>query len=303
MQVMIAWDDLRFLLALRDGSLAAAARALRVDATTVGRRLAAAERTLGTRLFTRTPDGLRPTAAGLRALAAAEKAREAVLALEREVAGADERVEGTVRITSGDGVLIHALAAALPVLLDRHPSLRVELLATSRPLDLTRGEADVAVRLFRPREPTLVATRAAILRYGLFASRDYLQRAGTPRSLAELARHDVIGFDSSLAATAEMRWIAQHVPPERLRVRGSTIPVVLAACRAGAGIAAVAELFAVQDPGLTRVLPSVALPSREAWIVTHPDLRRSARIVAVTAWITSALASRRTRPGSRTRAR
>ncbi len=85
-------------------------------------------------------------------------------------------------------------------------------------------------------------------------------------------------------------------------VRGSTIPVVLAACRAGAGIAAVAELFAARDPGLTRVLPGVALPSREAWIVSHPDLRRSARIVAVTAWITSALASRRTRPGSRTRA-
>jgi DNA-binding transcriptional LysR family regulator len=152
----------------------------------------------------------------------------------------------------------------------------------------------VAVRLFRPREPALVASRAAILRYGLFASQEYLARAGVPRSGAELARRDFIGFDSSLAATPEMRWLAQHVPPERLRIRGSTIPVVLAACRAGAGIAAVAELFAAQDPGLTRVLPGIALPSREAWIVTHPDLRRSARIAAATAWIASALTRRRT---------
>jgi DNA-binding transcriptional LysR family regulator len=125
MQAMILWDDLRFLLALREGSLAAAARALRVDATTVGRRLAAAERALGTRLFTRTPEGLTPTAAGLRALAAAERTDEAVLALEREVSGGDARAEGTVRITSGDGVLVHALAPALPLLVARHPSLRV----------------------------------------------------------------------------------------------------------------------------------------------------------------------------------
>jgi DNA-binding transcriptional LysR family regulator len=301
MQLMIAWDDLRILLALRYGSLAAAARILRVDATTVGRRLAASERALGTRLFTRTPEGLRPTAAGLRALAVAEQSADAISALERDVAGSDERVAGRVRITSGDGVLVHALAPALPTLVARHPLLQVELLASSRPVDLARGEADVAVRLFRPRESVLVARRAATLRCGLFASHQYLERAGTPSGLADLARHDFIGFDSSLAATPEMRWAAQHVPPERLRVRGSTIPVVLAACRAGVGIAVVAELFAVHDPELTRLLPRVALPSREAWVVTHPDLRRAARIVAVTSWITSALANRRTCRSARKR--
>ncbi|HYG66487.1 MAG TPA: LysR family transcriptional regulator, partial [Anaeromyxobacteraceae bacterium] len=114
---MIHWEDLRFLLAAhRGGSLAGAARALGVDATTVGRRLGAAERALGARVFTRTPDGLRPTAAGLAVLAAAASMEHAVEAAERAAAGTDGRVEGSVRVTSGEGVLTALLAPALPAL-------------------------------------------------------------------------------------------------------------------------------------------------------------------------------------------
>lgn len=285
-----AWDDLRVLLALhRAGTLAGAARALRVDATTVGRRLAAAEAALGARLFARTPEGLRPTAAGRRALAHAARAAEAVEALEREVAGVDARVEGVVRLTSGEGVLVHALAPALPALRARHPGLRLELVAATRPLDVARREADVAVRLFRPREPALVAKRVATLRYGLYAAPAYLARAGAPRSVADLAAHEVVAFDEALADTPEMRWLARHVPDAQVVVRSTSIPVILAACRAGAGIAAVAERFAEGDPALVRVLPRAALPAREAWIVVHPDLHRSARIAAVAHWIGEAL--------------
>jgi DNA-binding transcriptional LysR family regulator len=285
MQAMVHWDDMRYLLAAhRDGSLAAAARTLGVDATTVARRIAALERALGARLITRTRSGLRATTAGLGVVTAAARVNEAVEVVEREVAGADTRLEGRVRVTSGEGVLARVLAPALPGLRARHPGLRVELIAASRALDLLHGEADLAVRLFRPREPGLVARRLTSLSYGLFAAPSYLARAGAPRNASELAGHDVLGFDASLEPTPEMRWLARHVPPAAMRFRTSSTVVLLAACEAGAGIAALPERLTA-GLGLARVLPRADLPDREAWLVMHPDLRRTARIVAVSAWI------------------
>jgi DNA-binding transcriptional LysR family regulator len=291
MQAMFLWDDLRVLLAAHRGrTLAGAGRALGVDATTVGRRLHALEEALGARLVERTPEGLVLTEAGLRAVAVAEKADDLVTGLGREVSGADARTSGVVRLTTGDGLLVHVLAPALPALRARHPGLRLELLASTRPLDLARREADLAVRFFRPREPGLVAKRLAPLSYGLYAAPAYLARAGEPRRAADLGAHDLVGFDASLAATPEMRWFARHAPEDRFVVRASTTPVVLAACRAGLGVAAVAEIIARGEPGIVRILPRAALPEREAWAVLHPDLRGSARVGAVLEWLGETLA-------------
>ncbi|HYG68644.1 MAG TPA: LysR substrate-binding domain-containing protein, partial [Anaeromyxobacteraceae bacterium] len=171
----------------------------------------------------------------------------------------------------------------------RHPNLSVELVAATRALDLLRGDAELAVRLFRPREPGLVARRLGALRYGLYASRSYLEAAGPLRSPAELSAHAVLGFDAALESTPEMRWLARHVAPVRWAVRTSSTAVLLAACRAGVGIAPLAARFAASTPELLPVLPEAELPAREAWLVVHPDLRRSARIQATSAWIADAL--------------
>lgn len=290
MQAMIVWDDLRILLALHRGrTLAAAGRALGVDATTVGRRLAALEEALGARLFDRTPEGLEPTEAGRRAAALAERTDEGVTALEREVGGFDARVEGSVRLTTGDGLLAGVLIPALPALLARHPGLRLELLAGTRAYDLTRREADIAVRLFRPREPALVAMRLTPIPYGLYAAPAYLARRGSPARASELAAHDLLGFDASLERTPEMRWLLARAPEARFVVRCSTTPALLAACRAGLGIVACATRIADAEPGIARVLPRAKLPTREAWAVYHPDLRGSARIAAVLEWLAEVL--------------
>ncbi|APR81631.1 Transcriptional regulator, LysR family protein [Minicystis rosea] len=294
MQAMIQWDDLRVLLAAHRGhTLAGAGRALGVDATTVGRRLHALEETLGTRLVERTPDGLVLTDAGLRAVAVAEEADARVTGLSREISGADARVAGTVRLTAGEGILVHVLAPALPALAARHPELRLELIASTRPLDLARREADLAVRLFRPREPGLVTKKLAPLAYGLYAAPAYLARRGEPRRTADLDAHDLIGFDAALSGTPEMRWLARHAPEGRFAVRASTTPVLLAACRAGLGILAVAEIIARGEPGIVRVLPRVTPPEREAWAVLHPDLRGAARVSAVLAWLDDVFARKR----------
>jgi DNA-binding transcriptional LysR family regulator len=134
-----------------------------------------------------------------------------------------------------------------------------------------------------------VTRKLGVLEYGLYASPEYLRRKGTPKRAADLAKHDFIAFDASLDFIPEMRWLAQHVPPERLVLRGSTLPVLLAACASGVGILAMAQLFG-DAAQLTRILPSQELPSREAWGVVHPDLRKVARVKVVQDWLAEVLA-------------
>lgn len=283
---MLAWDDLRFFLAVhRARSHAGAARALRTAATTVGRRLAAVEAGVGARLFTRTPDGLAPTAAALRLLPHAERMEAEASEAERALAGADARPTGSVRVTTGDGFAAFVLAPALPAFLEAHPGLTLEIRADVRALDLTRGEADVAVRLFRPRERSLVARRLGLERYALYAAPAYLARRGTPRSARDLARHDLVLYDQALDRLRTQTWLRQTASGARIAVRASTTTTMHAACAAGAGIALLTMSAVRADPAFTPVLPTLRPPAAEIWAVTHPDLRATARVTAVLRWL------------------
>ena len=195
----MSWDDLQvFLATVRTGSYASAARALGVDPTTVGRRISALEAKLGARLFDRTPHRLEPTAVAMAIVPRAERIDAEVLAVEREASGADARVTGPVRITGSDGVVNEILVPALLALRQRHPGLAIELRAETRVLDLSRRETDVAIRLVRPTQASLIARRMGLLGFGIYAARSYLDRRATPRSLADTADHDWIGFEAEL---------------------------------------------------------------------------------------------------------
>ncbi|MFT3916703.1 MAG: LysR family transcriptional regulator [Anaeromyxobacteraceae bacterium] len=284
-----AWDDLRVALAVqRRGSHGGAARVLGVDTSTVGRRLSALEAALGARLFNRTPAGLLPTREGAALLVRAARVEEEALAVEREVGGADARVSGSVRLTASDGLLHHLLLPALGELRRAHPGLTLELRPDALALDLARREADVAVRLFRPRGGSLVARRLGTLRHGLFASREYLERRGAPREARDLADHDHVGFDASLDGVPQLRRLRQLVPSPRWAVRSTTTTAQVLACLEGAGIAMLGTFIARREPRLVPVLPSLELPSREVWLAYHEDLRGNARVAAVQAWLRTA---------------
>ncbi len=286
MQGMHHWDDLRvFLAAHRGRSHAAAARLLGVDATTVGRRLSALESALGARLFDRTREGLSLTREGARVLSMAEHIEERFLGLEREVGGSDVRLEGLLRLTAGEGLMSLVLVPHLLEFREKHPGIDLELRTDSRPLDLARREADVAVRLFRPREEALVVRRLGSLPYGLYASEAYLAHRGHPRTQRELSRHDFVTFDPSLDSVPEMRWLRRHAPGARYAVRTNSTSAILAACASGQGLAAVATAFASANPRLVRVLPGAKLPTREAWSAVHQDLRGNARVRALLSWL------------------
>jgi DNA-binding transcriptional LysR family regulator len=281
-----SWDDLRVLLAVhRKGSHGGAARLLGVDPTTIGRRLAALEQALDTRLFDRTPAGLVATDAGAALAARAARVEEEVLAAEREIGGANARLEGPVRITASDGILHWVVVPALADLRREHPGVVVELRADTRALDLSRREADVAIRLARPKEPSLVARRLGAMSMGLYASRAYLERRRAPRTIADLAEHDFVGFDASLDALPQARWLRTLVRAPRWVVRATTTTAQVAACAEGLGIALLASFIAPREPRLVPVLPSRAPAPRDAWLAVHEDMKRSARVRAVLAWL------------------
>jgi DNA-binding transcriptional LysR family regulator len=283
---MFEWDDLRVFLAVhRTGSHAAAGRLLRVAPTTIGRRVAALEAAVGSRLFTRRPEGLVGTAAAAALAARAERVEAELLDAERELSGADARPTGTVRITCGDGFAAFVLAPALPAFLAEHPGLAVEVLADVRALDLTRGEADVALRNFRPRERSLVARRLGQERTALHAATAYLARRGRPRTARDLAAHDLVLYDRAMDRQQGQAWLRQVAPEARVAVRANSTTMLHAACAAGAGLALLSTAFVRDDARLEPVLPSLAPPPLELWAVTHADLRASARVVATLRWL------------------
>jgi DNA-binding transcriptional LysR family regulator len=290
-----SWDDYRFFLALhRQGSTSRAARALGVDVTTVRRRLSGLETTLGARLFRRHRDGAALTAAGEHLLARVLKLEATAIEIERDIDGNDQRAEGVVKLTAGEAFISRLVAPALGDFLRRYPAIQLELHSDNQRADLVRGEADVALRLGRPSDESLVARKIANLEFGLYASRSYLARTGNPADEAELSRHVFVGYDTSLERTPETQWLlARGV---RWTVRTNSPSAILASASAGHGIASVSTLFASQESELERVLPKLKLPSREVWLVTHRDLRQATRVRVLMDFIESLF---RSSPNSR----
>jgi DNA-binding transcriptional LysR family regulator len=212
MQNQFSWDDVRVLLALfRTRTLSSAAVRLGANPSTVGRRLDALEDALGARLFDRTPDGVAPTAATEHLLAHAERLEQAAYALGGAVEGFETRTEGVVRITAPPGVADHFLAPALPRLLSRYPDIRVELDASVRSLDLTRREADLALRAVRPESGDLVAVKIADEQDRLFTSR----AARRPCTSAALAARTIPSAARLSPGTADPQAPAGSPPDGR----------------------------------------------------------------------------------------
>jgi DNA-binding transcriptional LysR family regulator len=274
------WDDIRYFLAIyRCGSSNGAARQLGVQHTTVGRRLTALEAALGTNLFMRTPEGLSPTAAALEILPLAEDAERSFLAITRQVGSSDSRIEGQVRLTTSDAFSTYVVRQ-LPKLRERHPALTVEILGGNTVFDLSRGEADLAIRMVPTTQPDLICRKVGVAGWSLYAAEDYLSRRGRPKSSTDLGGHDVIGFDESLAGSPGALWLGQNAKGAHMPLRGNSIGAVVNAAIVGIGLAMVPCYIATAEASLRRVTPEV-LSSRDIWLVFHPDAARIARVRTV----------------------
>jgi len=273
------WDDLRFVLALsRTGSLARAARELKVDHTTVGRRIEAIEADLGVRLFTRTTTGYVPTADAEGLLPDIRRVEEAVLTLERGAHAQHDSLEGTVRITSGETFGACYLAPRLASFGREHPGLTVELVTGGAVLDLARREADIAVRFFRSQHESLVVRRAADLGHALYASEAYLKQRPL-KDATELGDHPILTTTPG-PGVVEAAWVERLTSGARPAFVCTLTVALMEAARAGAGVAVLPRYLGDREPTLRRV-PMPDEPKEAIWITVHRDLQQTRRVRVV----------------------
>ena len=233
---MLDWDDLRFYLAIaRHGSLSAAAKVLHVAQSTVGRRLASLETSLGVRLLNRTPEGYVPTLAGVDVREQAERLEKEALALERSVSGRDTRMAGLVRVTCAETVATHILAPCLATLHMRHPDIMIELIPNPRELSLSMREADVSVRLRRSDQHDLVVRRIGTIAFGLYASPAYLEANGPLDTDGGCPGHTLITQSEDIQDATQTGWLADLAPRARVALETSSHEAALAAAVHGGG--------------------------------------------------------------------
>lgn len=280
---MLDWDDLRYFLAVhRKGTLARAASVLEINATTVGRRLAALEERVHTRLFDRTPDGYVITASGRDLLVRAERMEDEALALEREILGADQRLAGTVRVTATEMIGTRFIMPQLPKLAARYPEIAIELECSNRYVSLTRREADIALRLARPREENVVTRRLADIPLALYASHAYLEARGTPSDAEHsLREHSILMFADERAFRVENAWLESRLDGAQVALRSDSVSALYAATLVGAGIGLLPCAVADRDKGLVRIDTTTSPEPRVIWQTVHEDLQKSARVRAV----------------------
>ncbi|MCD6707386.1 MAG: LysR family transcriptional regulator [Thiobacillus sp.] len=277
------WNDIRyFLAAVRGGSLTAASRLLSCHQPTVGRRIDALEQSLGVRLFHRHAQGLTLTDEGRGILGAAESMEDAARGLRRS--GEENEIRGNVSIASPEGLAIHVIAPGLLKLHEDFPLLDVTLLPSSASADLIHGEADVAVRLFRPVEGDLAARKIGGMGLGLYGARTYFESLGMPHEMMELRQHRFIGYGARLRHVDESRWLDEAATGGRFLLRSDDTHARLAAAVAGLGLTVLPH-FLARGARLRPIAISVAIPPRPIWLVVHRDIRNLARIRAVLDWL------------------
>jgi len=272
------WDLYQSLHAVvRAGSLSAAARTLGLSQPTVGRHIEQLEQALGLPLFTRSPQGLRPTELALALAPSLEAMASAAQTALREASGGADTVSGVIRLTASEVIGAEVLPALLAEFHEQHPDVVIELALSNRAEDLLHREADIAVRMMRPTQAGLLARRVGSIGGGLYAHRRYLQKHGEPRTL-DAPGHAAIGYDRDDAPVRAITNAHPLLTRDLFAFRSDSDLAQLAAIRAGFGIGGIQHGIARRDPNLVHVLDEVFNFELEAFVVMHEDLKANRRM-------------------------
>lgn len=282
MQKGIDWDDLRLVLAIARGEgLSGGARSLGVNHATVFRRLNRLEQRVGVRLFERFRTGYLATAAGEKVVALAGRVESGVVEVTRELSGQDTRPQGTVRLTTTDA-LLPLLGRCLPRLQATNPEITIELCIVNMMVNLSRRDADIALRATGSPPPGLFGRKVGRFVYGVYAAKTLKTRR------MDLAALPWVAPDDTVSHTPSAVWMAKHVPGVTVAGRGNSLPSILEMVRAGIGAGLLPCLLADQLPELHQI-GSPAPMALDLWLLTHNDLRNVARVRATMAALGDAI--------------
>lgn len=268
------WDDLRFFLAVaRKGSIRGAAAELGVNHSTVSRRIDAYENKLGTRLFERLPSGYFITSAGEEMIKSAAIIEAEIDTIDRHVFGRDTRLSGLLRVTLTDSMAQRLLMPDLVGFTELHPAIELDLITSNSAANLARREADVAIRVSNDPPESLVGRRTLKLATAIYASTDYLARhhlAKTNGSITWIGAGDPV---------TDPQWVRDSPYPKAPARNHARHPLVqLAAAKSGMGMAILPCFLGDTESDLRRVPPETETPGQDIWLLTHEDLRHTARV-------------------------
>lgn len=276
------WNQARaFLATAEHGSLSAAARELGQTQPTIGRQVSALEDSLGVALFDRAGRGLILTDAGRELLTHVREMAEAAARIPLTASGQSQALRGKVSITASDVFSTHLLPAILADLARAAPDIEIEVISANDLRDLSRREADIAIRHVRPTEPQLTARLLGEGHGHFYASPDYLDRRGRPRSRAELAGHDFVGFADANRMVHTLAGLGIPITLERLKYRSDSGLVLWEMVRAGMGLGLMSADIALDTPDVELVLPGYEAFDYPVWLVTHRELHSARRIRVV----------------------
>ncbi|GHA47855.1 LysR family transcriptional regulator [Amylibacter ulvae] len=285
------WNRARaFLVTAEEGSYSAAARALNMAQPTLGRQVDALERDLGVVLFQRVGRGLALTDAGLDLLAHARKMGDGANELALAAAGQSQTIAGTVRISASDVYAAHLLPAIIAKLRKSHPAINVEIIASHTTSDLRRREADIALRNFRPAEPDLIAKKIRDVPARLYATSEYLERIGTPKTPADLSRAEFISIDNSGMFMRVLNEQGLNLTSDNFPLFTENYLVMWEMVKQGLGIGVLDGYIGDAEPRVGRALPDFPPLMFPIWLVAHRELASSKRIRVVFDLLASQLA-------------
>jgi DNA-binding transcriptional LysR family regulator len=285
------WSDWALVLAVcRAGSLAGAAEALGVDATTVGRRVEALEVGCGLRLFERTARGVRLSPAAEALVPRLEALEAGFYQVEREVAGSAGGTPGDVRVTCSESMGVALVAPAAAAFHQRHPATRLRLITSTRSMALLRREADVALRMVAPKEPSLISRKAGQLAFGLYGSPALLKRVGPLAALDALRGLPVLGLEEELAGLPEARFLAKATASSASSFSTNSLLCLVEAVRTGLGLGVLPCLLGDGARGVARAWPT-PLGQRPIWLVFPAELQRATAVREVVRFLSELIAA------------
>ena len=277
----ILWEDFKVVLALaRGGSVAAAARELQVDNSTVSRRLSALEDSLGAQILIRNGREFSWTAMGQVAVQSAKAMEAAISETVRCVAAGKEEVSGVVRVATAPSIVPELLKHVLPELQSKYPALTIEFGGSYQRVDLARGEADLALRFAKPEEPDFIARHATEVGWFVYASQSYLDAKGRPSTHEDLRRHRLVLYVKQMHAVSPLSWMEQYHAGNQNTARVDSLTLACNMVSGGGGIAVLPTFVGDRVPGLVRLFPE-RIGVNSGWIVYHESMRDSARVRAV----------------------
>jgi DNA-binding transcriptional LysR family regulator len=276
---MFDWNDLKYFLAVaRHGSTIAAGKALRLNQSTVQRRIVDLEKRLGRKLMTRTASGYRLTDFGKELQPYAERIEAMAVDFERHVADTGRDRSGVIRVTCPEPI-VQRMTSLVERFHARYPKLRVEFVMSDRYLDLSKGEADVAFRS-GDTDDELVGRKIADSVWAVYASRSYIERHGKPERVENLSQHPLVSFDESMSKHRVAKWLTDVAPDAKIVARNNSVLGLMYAVKSGVGVGALPTAIADTEPDLVRVLGPIPELARSWRLLAHPDLRRTPRIAA-----------------------